>query len=205
MLQSITAAFSLIAISELGDKSFFIAMILAMRHPKGLVFAGVMTALAGMTVISVLMGHMLSMLPRIYVHIVAIGLFLFFGVKLLYDGWRMPTTATQTEIAAAKSTVDKADSHLINQQAAWPIFLEALSTTFVTEWGDRTQIATVTLAATNDALGVTVGATLGHALCTLIAVVGGSLIAGKISERMITLIGGTLFIIVGLVSWWEGV
>jgi putative Ca2+/H+ antiporter (TMEM165/GDT1 family) len=205
MLQAITAGFSLIAISELGDKTFFIAMILAMRHPKEWVFAGVMAALAGMTVISVLMGQVLALLPRIYIHIAAIALFLVFGIKLLYDGWRMPATATQAEVAAAKSAVDEADSHLLNQRSVWSIFLEALSLTFVAEWGDRTQIATVTLAATNDAVGVTLGAVLGHALCALIAIIGGGFIAGRISERVITLTGGTLFIIFGLVSWWQGV
>lgn len=77
--------------------------------------------------------------------------------------------------------------------------------TFTAEWGDRTQIATIALAATYQPLGVVLGATLGHAICTAIAVVGGRLIAGKISERMITAIGGCLFILFGLVAIWKGV
>jgi putative Ca2+/H+ antiporter (TMEM165/GDT1 family) len=76
--------------------------------------------------------------------------------------------------------------------------------TFLAEWGDRTQIATVTLAASNDAIGVTLGAIVGHTICTVVAVMGGRLIAGRISERTITAIGGLLFLIFAVVAIWEG-
>jgi putative Ca2+/H+ antiporter (TMEM165/GDT1 family) len=51
---------------------------------------------------------------------------------------------------------------------------------------------------------VTLGAILGHAICSAIAVIGGKLIAGKISERQITFLGGFLFIIFGIVAAIEG-
>jgi len=41
---------------------------------------------------------------------------------------------------------------------------------------------------------------LGHAICALIAVIGGGAIAGRISEKQITLIGGILFIIFGIIA-----
>jgi putative Ca2+/H+ antiporter (TMEM165/GDT1 family) len=47
---------------------------------------------------------------------------------------------------------------------------------------------------------VTGGAILGHAICALIAVIGGRVIAGRISEKQVTLIGGILFIIFGVVA-----
>jgi Ca2+/H+ antiporter, TMEM165/GDT1 family len=65
------------------------------------------------------------------------------------------------------------------------------------EWGDRTQFATIALAAANDRVGVTIRAILGHTICAVIAVVAGKSIAGKISERLMTLIGGGLFAIFG--------
>lgn len=46
------ASFSVIIVSELGDKTFFIAAIMAMRHPRVTVFAGAIAALAAMTVLS---------------------------------------------------------------------------------------------------------------------------------------------------------
>jgi putative Ca2+/H+ antiporter (TMEM165/GDT1 family) len=46
------ASLSIIIVSELGDKTFFIAAIMAMRHPRVTVFAGAIAALALMTVLS---------------------------------------------------------------------------------------------------------------------------------------------------------
>ena len=51
-LHAFIASLSVIVVSELGDKTFFIAAIMAMRHPRLTVFAGAITALAVMTVLS---------------------------------------------------------------------------------------------------------------------------------------------------------
>lgn len=51
-MQGLVASLSVIIVSELGDKTFFIAAIMAMRHPRMLVFIGAISALALMTVLS---------------------------------------------------------------------------------------------------------------------------------------------------------
>lgn len=204
MLTGFTAGFLLIGISELGDKSFFIAMLLAMRYPRWLVFGGAIAALSLMTVISILMGQMIGLLPKNYTHWVAIGLMLFFGIKLLWDASQMPAHAEDQEVAAAAAVVEEAEAKLSKKASAGVIVLESAMLTFVTELGDRTQIATITLAATNHPLGLAIGAILGHALCTLIAVIGGCMVVGKISERMVTVFGGVLFLMFALGTWLEG-
>ncbi|KAL8867513.1 MAG: hypothetical protein Q9198_008487 [Flavoplaca austrocitrina] len=55
--------------------------------------------------------------------------------------------------------------------------------TFLGEWGDRSQIATIAMAAGSDYWWVTGGALGGHAICTGVAVIGGKAIAGKVSLR----------------------
>jgi len=60
--------------------------------------------------------------------------------------------------------------------------------TFVSEIGDRSQITTVVLAAHKNPYGVTLGAASGHAICTGIAVIGGKLLASRISEKMLLLL-----------------
>ena len=50
------------------------------------------------------------------------------------------------------------------------------------EWGDRSQIATITLAAEYNPYGVTVGAILGHSICTGTAVLGGNAILSFLSS-----------------------
>lgn len=75
------------------------------------------------------------------------------------------------------------------------IFTQALTLTFLAEWGDRSQIATIALAASKNAYGVIVGGLIGHALCTGVAVIGGRMLAAKISEKHVAIVGGVLFIL----------
>ena len=84
------------------------------------------------------------------------------------------------------------------------VFIQCFSMTFLAEWGDRSQIATIALAAQKDAFGVTAGGIIGHALCTGVAVLGGKLLATRISERTILLSGGVLFLLFGLHSIYYG-
>lgn len=70
--------------------------------------------------------------------------------------------------------------------------------TFLAEWGDRSQIATIALAASFNPYMVTFGALLGHLICTAAAIRLGYWISGKISEKRILTIGGIVFIISGL-------
>jgi len=78
------------------------------------------------------------------------------------------------------------------------IFVEAFTLTFLAEWGDRSQLTTIILAARENVAGVTLGGTLGHAICTGIAVLGGRIIAQRISVRTVTLIGGVVFLLFAL-------
>jgi len=63
------------------------------------------------------------------------------------------------------------------------ILTRAFIMTFISEVGDRSQIATVVLAAHKNPYGVTFGASSGHAICTGLAVIGGKLLASRISEK----------------------
>ena len=81
---------------------------------------------------------------------------------------------------------------------------QAFTLTFLAEWGDRSQIATIAMAAAQHPIGVCLGAALGHALCTSLAVVGGRILASSISERTVALMGGVLFLIFALHSVYMG-
>jgi putative Ca2+/H+ antiporter (TMEM165/GDT1 family) len=205
VLTGFTAALLLITFSELGDKTFFIAVILAMHHSRRLVFTGVVGALAAMTILSVLMGQVASLMPKIYIYYAEIALFLGFGIKLLYDASRMTNNTCNTEVVEeAESAVKQADKQLPKQKNNLAILVEAFILTFMAEWGDRTQIATIALAAGNNPVGVTAGAIFGHAVCAAIAVIGGKMLAGRISERKLTLIGGILFLVFALSAAVQG-
>ncbi len=206
MLAAFTAGLLLISVSELGDKSFFISAILATRHQKRWVFLGSFVALLLMTVLSVLLGQVFALLPRAYTVFAAMALFVVFGLRLLNQAWKMPKANTCEETAEAEAVVAKAEAQRLKTKnnSAWPTLLEAFSLTFLAEWGDRTQIATMTLAVTQNPWGVAVGAIVGHGICTLIAVLGGGFLAGRISERNLTALGGILFLIFAVVILLEG-
>jgi putative Ca2+/H+ antiporter (TMEM165/GDT1 family) len=80
------------------------------------------------------------------------------------------------------------------------VFIQALTMTFLAEWGDRSQIATIALAAAKDPLGVTIGGCIGHSICTGMAVVGGRMLASRISEKSVAFYGGLVFLAFGLHS-----
>ncbi len=219
MLEAFTAGLLLITASELGDKTFFMAVILATRYPRRPVLIGVVGALTTMTVLSVGIGQFLTLVPQflakylpaslqgvtqISLQQVAAVLFFLFGLKLLYEARGMSAQTdleVREEAAAAVAAGDRQFPH----HTTWKIILESFVLTFMAEWGDRTQIATVTLAAAHNATGVIWGGIVGHTICALIAVWGGKMIAGRISEQTITIIGGVLFILFAVLAIWPGV
>lgn len=200
MLTGVTAGLLFITLSELGDKTFFIGAILAMRHPRRWVFLGVILALASMTVLSVGLGQIAALLPPHYVQRIAIALFLGFGLKLLYDTSRMSSQSDLgDEQAEAMEAVNERSRLQSSALLGRMVVLEALALTFTAEWGDRTQLATMTLATTHHPLGVIAGATLGHAICAAIAITVGRMVAGFLSERWLTALSGVVFLIFGMV------
>merc|ERR1712146_315562 len=69
------------------------------------------------------------------------------------------------------------------------VMTQAFTVTFLAEWGDRSQIATIGLAASKNVYGVVIGGLIGHAFCTGLAVIGGKYLAAKISPKSVGYIG----------------
>ena len=220
-----------ILVTEIGDKTFFIAAVLAMRHGRLVVYAGAMGALAVMHVMSVAMGYALpALLPRKYTHFASIGLFLYFGYRLLRDGYEMEGGKPSDELQEVEEELinkkegggdeenegkDSESNHHHTEtsekssRGARPVenlkvFTQAFTLTFLAEWGDRSQIATIALAAAKDPFGVVLGGLCGHAFCTGLAVIGGRILAARISETTVAISGGVLFFVFALHSLISG-
>lgn len=214
-MHAFIAALSMIIVTELGDKTFFIAAIMAMNHPRVTVFAGAMFALTAMHVMSALFGYVITWIPRVYTFYASSVLFAIFGLKMLREGWKMKPEEAQEEFEEVQMDLRRRDDDFQKEPLeeggagvrgrggrragifgmVSRIFLQAFTLTFLAEWGDRSQIATVVMAAREDVYGVIVGGLLGHFLCTGLAVIGGRIIATKISVRTVTIIGGITFLI----------
>lgn len=196
---------TMILISEIGDKTFFIAAIMAMRHSRATVFAGAVGALGVMTALSAALGWAApALISKTYTHYLAVALFFFFGCRSLYEsllaweggGMREELAETEKELAGSsvsKGSKTKAKRALLSSS----VLAETFVITFLAEWGDRSQIATIGLAASEDPFGVTLGGCLGHAACTGAAVIGGKHMATRVSERAVAVTGGALFVLFG--------
>eukprot|EP00566_Odontella_aurita_P009862 CAMPEP_0113542434 /NCGR_PEP_ID=MMETSP0015_2-20120614/9607_1 /TAXON_ID=2838 /ORGANISM="Odontella" /LENGTH=426 /DNA_ID=CAMNT_0000442495 /DNA_START=117 /DNA_END=1400 /DNA_ORIENTATION=+ /assembly_acc=CAM_ASM_000160 len=246
--KAFSSSVAMIVATEIGDKTFFIAAVLSMRNARSAVFGGAILALIVMTILSTMMGLVLpSFLPRVYTHIIGGLLFLYFGVKLVFESRTMAEGRVSDELeeveeelamgTSKKDDLEKGTSangkggggtgggggggsapssgngpSLKKQESgmssaagyssnSWEkIFLQSLTLTFVAEWGDRSQIATIALAAAKDPYGVTLGGCLGHSMCTGMAVIGGRMLASRISEKTVTFWGGWVFLAFGIHS-----
>jgi putative Ca2+/H+ antiporter (TMEM165/GDT1 family) len=111
-LAAFGSSLTAITLAELGDKTFFMALILAARHRPRWVFLGAFLALAAVTLISLGLGYGLrELLPANVVPWLAAGLFLIFGLKLLNDARGMGGTAAEGEAEEAEAAVNAAETH----------------------------------------------------------------------------------------------
>ncbi|CAH9076108.1 unnamed protein product [Cuscuta epithymum] len=220
--QGFTKSLAMTVLSEIGDKTFFAAAVLAMRHPRRLVLAGCLSALIVMTILSAVVGWAApNLISRKWTHHITTLLFFGFGLWSLWDAINEGVSEELAEVeaeldadisasygAAKEKDKNKKGSEDLKKQRRpvltqffSPILLKAFSITFFGEWGDKSQIATIGLAADENPLGVVLGGILGQTLCTTAAVLGGKSLAAQISERVLALAGGLLFIVFGIQSF----
>ncbi|GAU29460.1 hypothetical protein TSUD_227250 [Trifolium subterraneum] len=185
------SAFLLIFFSELGDKTFFIAALLAARNSAGVVFIGTFGALAAMTVISVALGRTFhyvdELLPFRFGQtdlpiddIAAV----YFGVSTLLDASSSDGQKSDDEQKEAELAVSEFSGNGAGIVAAASTIVSTFLLVFVAEWGDKSFFSTIALAAASSPLGVIAGSLAGHGVATLLAVLGGSLLGTFLSEKV---------------------
>jgi putative Ca2+/H+ antiporter (TMEM165/GDT1 family) len=203
-LAAFGSSLTAITLAELGDKTFFMALILAVRHRARWVFIGSFAALTAVTLISLALGYGLrELLPQSLVPWLAAVLFLSFGVKLLIDAQGMAATAAIDEKAQAEEAINTAEtSKAFN--TAWAVIWEAFVLVFIAELGDRTQFATIFMATAPSQVfsfgGLLAGTLLGHALVTWLAVGAGKWIGQWVNECLLYRLSGGLFLVFGLAA-----
>ncbi|XP_013102255.2 uncharacterized protein LOC106083652 isoform X1 [Stomoxys calcitrans] len=115
-LDAFTASISVILFTELGDKTFFIAAIMAMRHPRLIVFTGAISALALMTVLSVVFGMAATIIPKVYTYYISTALFAIFGLKMIYEGYFMKDSDAQEEMEEVQADLRKREDELFRSK-----------------------------------------------------------------------------------------
>ncbi|TVU22924.1 hypothetical protein EJB05_32645 [Eragrostis curvula] len=188
-----------------GDRTFFIAALLAARSSAGVIFLGTFGALAVMTVISVVLGRAFHYVDGIIPFsfggtdfpiddVAAAGLLIYYGVTTLLDAASGDGEKMNEEQEEAELAVSKFSGNGAGVMSAASTIASTFVLVFVAEWGDKSFFSTIALAAASSPLGVIAGSLAGHALATVIAVIGGSLLGTFLSEKIIAYIGGSLFL-----------
>ncbi len=196
------ASLTAITLAELGDKTFFMALILSARHRARDVFIGAFAALAAVTLLSLGLGYGLrELLPTAVVPWLAAALFLGFGLKLLIDAQAMGSAEAAEELVEAEQVINEAENRR-HHRTAWGVIWEAFALVFIAELGDRTQFATIFLATAPafTFAGLLAGTLVGHALVTGLAVGAGRWIGGRIREQLLYRLSGGLFLAFGLLA-----
>ena len=201
-LAAFGSSLTAITLAELGDKTFFMALILAVRHRW--VFIGSFAALTAVTLISLALGYGLRELrPQSLVPWLAAVLFLSFGIKLLIDAQGMAANAATEEKEEAEQAINTAESSKAFN-TAWAVIWEAFVLVFIAELGDRTQFTTIFMATAPAQVfsfgGLLAGTLLGHALVTWLAVGAGKWIGQWVNERLLYRLSGGLFLVFGLAA-----
>lgn len=150
-LKIIFNSFLLVSLTEMGDKTQLLAFVLASRFKKPwVIFAGIFVA--------TVLNHLLAS---------SVGVWISNAIPMQILKWIL--AAIFIVFAAWIMIPDKEEE--IEKNSRWGAFLTTAITFFLAEMGDKTQIATVTLAAKyHDFLLVTVGTTIGMMLTDGLAV-----------------------------------
>jgi len=166
------------ALAEFGDKTQLSIFFLSSRTKKHLhLLLGVMLAFLIVDGVAVLIGsRIINIVPIPLLKISSGIIFIIFGALILRD----------IEL--------KKESKFYFQNS----FLSGFMLVFLTEWGDKTQIASGLFATKYDALMVLVGAMTALTLLSIIAIYLGKYVSNKIDKRVMARIAGTAFILTGI-------
>lgn len=187
MLAALLLSFAVIFVAELGDKSQLMAMTFALRYRWWVVLIGITAATTAVHLISVAVGHYLgAALPTHLLGILAGAAFVFFGLWTLRGDKLSDDEATKAQRSTA------------------PAFFTVTSAFILAELGDKTMLATITLAADNDWVGVWIGSTIGMVAADALAIVVGAIAGKHLPERVIQLGAAALFVIFGVAMLLEG-
>ena len=179
-MHALLLSFGVIFVAELGDKSQLMALTFATRYKALTVLVGITVATALVHAFSVLVGAVVgASIPTHTISLVA-------GVAFFaFAAWTIRGDSLDDEEAA------KAQRSTRSAVAAASVAF------FLAELGDKTMLATITLATTEGAIGTWAGSTLGMVAADALAIVVGKQLGARLPERAIKYGAAAAFVIFG--------
>jgi putative Ca2+/H+ antiporter (TMEM165/GDT1 family) len=172
-----------VALGEMGDKTQLLAILLAARFRRPLpIILGILLA---------------TLVNHAFAGVVGEGVAKALGADLL----RWAIGVSFIAMAGWMLIPDKADDEAAGGKQRFGVFGTTLVAFFLAEMGDKTQIATVALAARyHDLVSVVAGTTIGMMLANVPAVFLGDAIANKVSMTLVHTIAAVIFAGLGLLT-----
>jgi putative Ca2+/H+ antiporter (TMEM165/GDT1 family) len=186
-IQAFLISFGVIFVAELGDKSQLMALAFATRYKPLPILIGITIATAVVHAVSVLVGVLIgARMPTDAINIVA-------GLAFLGFAWWTWRGDSLDDDEAARVDRDSR-SAIVAASVAF----------FLAELGDKTMLATITLATTHGWFGTWLGSTVGMVAADALAILVGAYLGTKLPERVIRVGATVLFVLFGLVLLFEG-
>jgi putative Ca2+/H+ antiporter (TMEM165/GDT1 family) len=178
----------IIFVAELGDKSQLMALAFAARYRALPILIGISLATA-------------------VVHAVSVGVGAALGVALPLRAINIVSALSFFAFAAWTVRGDRLDDDDVARvdRSMRSAVLAASVAFFLAELGDKTMLATITLATTEGWFGTWLGSTLGMVAADALAIVVGAVLGKKLPERVIKYGAAALFAIFGLLLIADGV
>jgi putative Ca2+/H+ antiporter (TMEM165/GDT1 family) len=186
-LDAFLLSFGVIFLAELGDKSQLMAMTFATRYRPLTVLVAVTLATLLVHAGSVIVGALFAVaLPRDLISIVA-------GIAfLVFAAW----TIRGDELG-------EDDERRAERGGRWAL-LTIGTAFFLAELGDKTMLATITLATTHEAFGTWLGSTAGMVAADALAIGVGAVLGARLPERAIKVFAAVAFVVFGVILIVEG-
>ncbi len=172
-----------VVLAEMGDRTQLLAICFASRYRWQTVMWGVFLATAVNHLLAVALGNYLTTLfPMTYIKIAAAIGFIVFGL------W----------------TIKGDDLSCENQKQRFSPFWTVFIAFFIAETGDKTQLATIALAADfNTFIPVWFGSTIGMVIANAFGIFAGVLMGKKMPEKTIKWIAAMIFIAFGMLGLYD--
>jgi Ca2+/H+ antiporter, TMEM165/GDT1 family len=180
MLQAYFTSLIFVVLAEMGDKTQLLAMAFACRFRWQTVMWGVFAATVANHLLAVLAGaYLTAFIPLYYVRMAAAASFIFFGL------W----TLRGDEL--------KGEQNRFNFSPFWTVMVAF----FLAEMGDKTQLATIALAAKYETIiPVWLGTTTGMLVADAVGIIIGIVLGKRIPERLVKWFAALTFITFGIVG-----
>lgn len=181
MLEALLVSTGVVALAEMGDKTQLLALVLAARYRKP-------WPIVGGILVATLLNHAAAG---------AVGAWVASLVSPATMRWILALSFIA--MGAWMLVPDKPDERAEKAAGAHGIFWTTLVLFFLIEIGDKTQIATIALAARYDSLvAVVAGTTLGMMLANAPVVWFGEALIRKVPVRVVHLVAAALFVGLGV-------